>query len=207
MKHFGIKIKKSNFGFSLTRENYIHPSKKSSFKNTEYDDKYIFTQTRRALFNFDLNMKFFSCLDSDEFNHTLQKFLQQHLQFVEVKDLNEYRYERGYYILVLDKYKQIYIGTTNNICGRIRDHWTKTKQFDRLIFGSIFTSRLSIDSFRPLDTTRIFVYPTEKIFENENVFISFFPDKFIINRTKGGILKLGLSESISNRKYRNLIDI
>lgn len=207
MIYFGVNLKKSKFGFSLTRENYIHPSKKSSFKNTEYSDEYIATQTRRALFNFDLNMKFFSRLDSDEFKHTLQKFLQQYPQFVEVKDLNDYRYKMGYYILVLDKYKQIYIGTTNNICGRIRDHWTKTKQFDRLIFGSIFTSRLSIDSFRPLDTTRIFVYPTEKIFENEDNFISSFSDKFIINRTKGGILKLGLSESISNRKYRNLIDI
>ena len=206
MKYFGINLQKSKFGFSLTRENYIHPSKKSSFKNTEYSDEYIATQTRRALFNFDLNMKFFSHLDSDEFNHSIQKFLQQYPQFIEVKDLNEYRYKRGYYILVLDKYKQIYIGTTNNICHRIREHWTKTKQFDRLIFGSIFTSRLSIDSFRPLDTTRIFVYPTENIFENEDVFISFFPDKFIINRTKGGILKLGLSESISNRKYRNLLN-
>ena len=165
MLYFGVNMKTSKFGLSLTRENYIHPSKKSSFKNIEYDDKYTSTQIRRALFNFDLNMKFFSCLDSNEFNHTLQKFLQQHPQFVEVKDLNEYRYKTGYYILVLDKYKQIYIGTTNNICGRIRDHWTKTKQFDRLIFGSIFTSRLSIDSFRPLDTTRIFVYPTEKIFK------------------------------------------
>ena len=151
-------------------------------------------------------MKFFSCLDSNEFNHTLQKFLQQHPQFVEVKDLNEYRYKTGYYILVLDKYKQIYIGTTNNICGRIRDHWTKTKQFDRLIFGSIFTSRLSIDSFRPLDTTRIFVYTTNKTFENEDKFISYFPDKFILNRTKGGMLDLGLSQAISNRKYRNFID-
>lgn len=206
MIHFGINFKKSKFGFSLTRENYIHPSKKSSFNNTEYDDEYIISHIKRALFNFDLNMKFFSCLDSNEFNHTLQKFLQQHPQFVEVKDLNEYRYKTGYYILVLDKYKQIYIGTTNNICGRIRDHWTKTKQFDRLIFGSIFTSRLSIDSFRPLDTTRIFVYTTNKTFENEDKFISYFPDKFILNRTKGGMLDLGLSQAISNRKYRNFID-
>ena len=206
MIHFGINFKKSKFGFSLTRENYIHPSKKSSFNNTEYDDEYIISHIKRALFNFDLNMKFFSCLDSNEFNHTLQKFLQQHPQFVEVKDLNEYRYKTGYYILVLDKYKQIYIGTTNNICGRIREHWTKTKQFDRLIFGSIFTSRLSIDSFRPLDTTRIFVYTTNKTFENEDKFISYFPDKFILNRTKGGMLDLGLSQAISNRKYRNFID-
>ena len=207
MIHFGINFKKSKFGFSLTRENYIHPSKKSSFNNTEYDDEYIISHTKRALFNFDLNMRFFSKLDSEEFNRTIENFSRQYPQFIEIKDLNEYQYQSGYYLLVLDKYKQIYLGTTNDICRRIRDHWTRSKQFDRLIFGSVFTSRLSIDSFRPLDTTRIFVYPTEKIFENEDNFISSFPDKFILNRTKGGILKLGLSQSISNRKYRNLIDI
>lgn len=207
MIHFGIDFKKSKFGFSLTRENYIHPSKKSSFYNTEYDDEYIISHTKRALFNFDLNMRFFSKLDSEEFNRTIENFSRQYPQFIEIKDLNEYQYQSGYYLLVLDKYKQIYLGTTNDICRRIRDHWTRSKQFDRLIFGSVFTSRLSIDSFRPLDTTRIFVYTTNKTFENEDKFISYFPDKFILNRTKGGILKLGLSESISNGKYRNLIDI
>lgn len=207
MIHFGINFKKSKFGFSLTRENYIHPSKKSSFNNTEYDDEYIISHTKRALFNFDLNMRFFSKLDSEEFNRTIENFSRQYPQFIEIKDLNEYQYQSGYYLLVLDKYKQIYLGTTNDICRRIRDHWTRSKQFDRLIFGSVFTSRLSIDSFRPLDTTRIFVYTTNKTFENEDKFISYFPDKFILNRTKGGILKLGLSESISNGKYRNLIDI
>lgn len=207
MIHFGINFKKSKFGFSLTRENYIHPSKKSSFNNTEYDDEYIISHTKRALFNFDLNMRFFSKLDSEEFNRTIENFSRQYPQFIEIKDLNEYRYQSGYYLLVLDKYKQIYLGTTHDICRRIREHWTGSKQFDRLIFGTVFTSRLSIDSFRPLDTTRIFVYTTNKTFENEDKFISYFPDKFILNRTKGGILKLGLSESISNRKYRNLIDI
>lgn len=206
MIHFGINFKKSKFGFSLTRENYIHPSKKSSFNNTEYDDEYIISHIKRALFNFDLNMRFFSKLDSEEFNRTIENFSRQYPQFIEIKDLNEYRYQSGYYLLVLDKYKQIYLGTTYDICRRIRDHWTRSKQFDRLMFGSVFTSRLSIDSFRPLDTTRIFVYPTEKIFENEDNFISSFPDKFIINRTKGGMLDLGLSQAISNRKYRNFID-
>lgn len=206
MIHFGINFKKSKFGFSLTRENYIHPSKKSSFNNTEYDDEYIISHTKHALFNFDLNMRFFSKLDGEEFNRTIENFSRQYPQFIEIKDLNEYQYQSGYYLLVLDKYKQIYLGTTNDICRRIRDHWTRSKQFDRLIFGSVFTSRLSIDSFRPLDTTRIFVYTTNKTFENEDKFISYFPDKFILNRTKGGMLDLGLSQAISNRKYRNFID-
>jgi len=37
----------------------------------------------------------------------------------------------------------------------IRQHWSKTKQFDRLLWGSVTESIISIDSFRALDTTRI----------------------------------------------------
>lgn len=204
MEHFGITLKKSKYGFSLTRDNYIHPSKKSSFNSEDYDDRYISFQTRRALFNFDLNMKFFSSLDKIEFEDSLQKFLKTYPQFLEVKDLKKYDLTSGYYMLILDKYKQIYIGSTNNIRRRICQHWTNQKQFDRLIFGSIFTSRLSIDSFRPLDTTKIYVYPTRDIFKDENNFILKFPDKFIINRTKGGILDNGLKDAVSKRKTRNL---
>lgn len=203
MEHFGVTFKKLKYGYLLTRDNYIHPSKKSSFNSGYYDDSYISIQTRRALFNFDLNMKFFSNLNKLEFEDNLRNFLKTYPQFLEIKDLNKFDLISGYYILVLDNYKQIYIGSTNDIRRRIYQHWTKQKQFDRLIFGSIFTSRLSIDSFRPLDTTRIYVYPTMDIFNDENNFIAQFPDKFILNRTKGGILDRGLKDAIANRKMRN----
>ncbi|CAI3796766.1 hypothetical protein NKCBBBOE_01658 [Pseudarthrobacter sp. MM222] len=43
-----------------------------------------------------------------------------------------------------------------DIRTRIKRHWSGTKQFDRLIFGTKESSILSIDSFWPLDTMRIF---------------------------------------------------
>lgn len=204
MNHFGLIIKKSKFGLNLTRDNYIHPSRKSTLANKIYDDEYIENHTKCALFNFDLNMRFFAKLDAGEFNAYLDKFLTTYPQFIPINDLNKYLFSAGYYILVLDEYKQIYLGTTSHIGKRIREHWTLQKAFDRLIFGSVFTSRLSIDSFRPLDTTRIYIFETPDIYKNENNFISFFPDKFILNRTAGGLQPNGLSSAIENRKYRDL---
>jgi hypothetical protein len=57
---------------------------------------------------------------------------------------------------VLDRYRQAHIGQAEDIRDRIKRHWSRTKQFDRLIFGDNGTSVLSIESFRVLDTTRIF---------------------------------------------------
>lgn len=44
-------------------------------------------------------------------------------------------------------------------------------KFDRLLWGQINKSKLSIDSFRVLDTTRIFVCPTDDIYNQENQFL------------------------------------
>ena len=76
------------------------------------------------------------------------------------------------------------------IMKRIITHWQKVKQFDRLIFPwhAIETSKLSIDSFRVLDTTRIFVYVTQDIYSKEEEFIESFPPKFVLNRVTGGNL-------------------
>lgn len=66
-------------------------------------------------------------------------FLKKYFGFEGVADLNEYDNNSGYYMLVLDKYKQIYIGTMYNIKKRIREHWVKRRPFDRLIFGEVDT--------------------------------------------------------------------
>ncbi len=60
-------------------------------------------------------------------------------------------------MLVLDEYKQVYIGQSTDIKSRILHHRSKKKPFDRLIFGSVENSILSIDSFGALDTTRIYI--------------------------------------------------
>ena len=78
---------------------------------------------------------------------------------METDDLNELAGKQGVYILVLDEYKQAYIGKSEAAGGmkqRILNHWSKRKEFGRLLNGKVESSILSIDSFGALDTTRIF---------------------------------------------------
>ncbi len=155
-------------------------------------------------------MAFYEKLDRNKFNEEIELFLSNNPEFVEVKDLNDYAGVSGIYIMVLDEYKQIYIGITNSkvgIKGRIQSHWNVTKTLDRLIFGGVDSSILSIDSFRHLDTTRIFVQTNinkeDLYIEEYNVIENAFSSEFITNRTIGG--ELNSIEAIVSRKLRKLL--
>ncbi len=140
--------------------------------------------------NYKLNMQYFSSLNKKEFDEEIDKFLKNNKEFEEIFDLNNAMFKSGYYIMVLDEYKQIYVGTTDNIAKRICSHWQSKKEFDRLIFPwhAVTTSKLSIDSFRHLDTTRIYAYFTKDIYSLEEEYISSFLPKFVLNRCTGGNL-------------------
>ena len=91
--------------------------------------------------------------------------------------------------MVLDEYRQAYVGATNHpggITARIKQHWAGTKSLDRLVWGDPETSIISIDSFRALDTTRIFAAKTTRSFDGENPLLDRFPQKFMLNRIVGG---------------------
>ncbi len=77
-------------------------------------------------------------------------------------------------------------------------------KFDRLVCGQVTKSKLSIDSFRVLDTTRILVYPSDKIYCEEDNFINYFSDKFVSNRISGGIMEFGTLSVAGSMKTRNL---
>ncbi len=141
-------------------------------------------------------------------------FVKKH-KFIEIIDLSEVSNKKGAYILVLDKYKQVYIGVStseNGIKGRILQHWSKMKEFDRLIFGSVETSILSIDSFGALDTTRIF-YKELKRYQDLNAYerklVVEFKLKYRLNRISGGLnaeddselRNLKLMASMQKRKF------
>jgi hypothetical protein len=229
--HFGIPMKLLTRGYKLTRENYAVISNRSSFgknilymkslKNNNglptniYSEKYtdkeglIYTDDWcnkhmvKVMQNFDMNMVFYSQLDHVKFEREINHFLSN-TNFVEISDLNNYSCP-GYYAMVLDHYCQIYIGTTINIKKRVREHWGgSTLRFDRLIFGQISTSKLSINSFRALDTTRIFVYPTQYLYSQEYKNINFFSEEFISNRIGGGTMEFGELSVTANMKTRNL---
>ncbi|HWO74368.1 MAG TPA: GIY-YIG nuclease family protein [Bacillus sp. (in: firmicutes)] len=204
VKHFGVNIREKSDGLKLTRDNYIKVNNRSSFKKGKvYSDSYINKHIEDCLYNYDLNVEYFRLLPKQEFNKELMRFVSKTKLFKEITDLVSLNEVPGYYIMVLDEYSQAYIGRSTNIKNRIQSHWNKQKEFDRLIFGSKEKSILSIDSFKALDTTRIFVYPTDELEEHEDNFINLFDNKYLLNRTKGGTL-VGLIEAIINRKTRDL---
>ncbi len=214
--HFGVKVLEGKRGLKLTKDKYAIVDNKSSLplrssrdiyadeEGRVYNEHWCEKHLKDCLKNFDLNIEFFSLLNHSEFCIEIENSVKQNSEFIEVNDLDLYDEKEGYYLMVLDEYCQVYIGTTENIKKRIRQHWTKSKTFDRLIFGGVDSSKLSIDSFRALDTTRIYVYETNKTFINEDNFINQFSPEFICNRTTGGKFPDGLTQAIKMRKKRNL---
>ncbi len=180
-----------------------------SIEGKFYSSNYCEQLYKNAMKNFDLNIKYFDRCDKQEFEKALQAFINKNPKFVEVTDLNSYDYKGGYYLMVLDKYKQVYIGTTRNIKQRILQHWQKRKHLDRLVFpnGAVEASIMSIDSFRHMDTTRIFVYITNKTYIKEDKFIRDFGKDFVLNRIGGGEMILGGLQVALSTKHRDFTKV
>lgn len=204
-QHLGLNFLEKSGGLKLTRENYIRVNNKSSFGDGKvYPESYIKSHKRRCFENFDLNMEYYRSLSKQEFNEELMRFLDKTKVFEEFTDLSRLKGVSGYYVMVLDEYSQIYIGISGDITKRLRVHWSAQKQFDRLLFGEVDDSILSIDSFRAYDTTRLFAYVCDDFQSYENEFINYFDAKYVLNRTVGGTLN-GLTEAILHGKTRKLL--
>lgn len=226
MEHFGLSFDERRVQLEISRDKYAMIDNKNHFypnrcftKNS-YTDESVRTYTNEwcekyqqlILKNFDLNMRFFSILQHEEFEADLHSFLEKNNEFVEVFDLKEYYGVSGYYVMVLDKYCQVYVGTSKNIAKRIGEHWVNRKEFDKLLYPTgvlgVERSKLSIDSFGPLDTTRIFVTKTSDIYKRENEYIQDFYPNHVLNRMAGGKFPNGLSgffEGVAARKTRDLL--
>ena len=230
--HFGVKIKATEH-IKLSRENYCTPTNKCRKMHTEwlkdrirfdgwivpnetYADVEHFTNEwvrqhyEDCMLNFDLNMSFFDGIGFEEFNSYLKKFVSTN-KFKEIDDLNSVASITGIYILVLDEYKQVYIGKAENIKRRIMQHWSAKKEFDRLIYGSVDSSVLSIDSFGALDTTRIFYKKVQinRIDEQEEKIVDSFEPSYSLNRICGGLNEHGdmvsrAIDAIETMKKRDL---
>lgn len=200
----------SKYGLRLSRATYATISKVASitshkerdlerwereaqwFEDAEhriYTDAWCERQQKDALMNFDLNIARFEELDKATFDAAVQTSLQLNPRLSEVTDLNEWSEGSALYMMVLDEYKQVYVGIATGAGGlrkRIRQHWSNNKQFDRLIFGDAVTSTISIDSFRALDTTRIFAAKSKNPHLLENIVLEQMPSEFVLNRIAGG---------------------
>lgn len=231
--HFGIPVRATRgLGLRMTRDTYARINKRSSlprwsresdpelwdkfdqfYEDPEhriYTDAWCEEMQAQALANFDLNMAHFASLAPGEFEAALQSAVASQRGMVEVTDLRKWDGVAGLYIMVLDEYRQAYVGATDASVGvlkRIKQHWTGTKSLDRLIWGDRQTSSLSIDSFRALDTTRIFALKTTRSFTGENPLLEQFPPEFMLNRVPGGrdVAKLaaivGVDQVIKRREF------
>jgi len=231
--HFNTKIRKTNNN-KLTRENYCIPTNKISYvckkslkfaiermdykipneyyidENT-YTEKYVKEHYDECMYNYDLNIKYFSDLKHEEFDEYLKSFVSKN-KFKEISGLEEVNHIEGIYILVLDEYNQVYIGISNDIKKRILAHWSDKKDFDRLLFGKKDNSVLSIDSFGALDTTRIFFKEVkhQSINNQEYRMVEKFKSEYSLNRVNGGINSeddksirdLELIGSMKKRKFK-----
>lgn len=195
---------------------YYYEIPNEIFEDAEhYTDEFLKSHYQRCMDNFDLNMNYFSKLDYNKFNDYLIKFVKKE-KFIEIDDLETVTNKTGVYILVLDKYKQVYIGISDSMKGiknRILQHWSKKKEFARLLNGSVETSILSIDSFGALDTTRIFYKELkwyQDIHEYEEKIVEKFKKEYRLNRVCGGlneeehtaIRNMKLVSSIQERKLK-----
>ncbi len=219
MEHFGVKLINRGKAFKLNREEFAlidtNPSlqffpslaEKNAYVDelgSCYSEEWCIEYRELCLKNYDLNMKYFSMLNKTTFDSSLSSFLKQYKEFNEITDLNDYVNVEGYYIMVLDEYKQVYIGKTDNVKKRIMQHWSKTKPFDRTLLPmyAYDTSCFSIDFFRALDTTRIFVWKKKVTNKLEEELIDNFPKQFCTNRIGGGVTNnIQALATINNRQF------
>jgi len=190
INHFNVQIynKPSN---NINLSNYLENvtlDRYEKFYNKKFNENFIEKQKKRIKYNYELNMKYFNSLDVDEFNKYISGFVKKY-KFVEVDDLNKYDGVSGIYIMVFDKYKQVYIGLSEaGIKKRIMKHWNYKKEPYKLIYGQAYNSIISVDSFGALDNTRIFVKTNcGFLFEFEQKIVNKFKAKYLLNRIDGGI--------------------
>jgi hypothetical protein len=209
VEHSGELVRPGKYGHRLTREMYALVNKKSStgipehmltdelraylaphYEDTEltiHTDEFCRRHREMALENFDLSMAFFAQIPQESFDEVLDELLRKNKRLRPVTDLKSLDEEWGVYVLVLDEYRQAYIGQSSwDMRKRIKAHWNGTKQFDRLLWGGVEESVMSIDSFRALDTTRIFASRTINYDALETRLVNTFPPDYLLNRIGGG---------------------
>lgn len=187
--HFGITLNSKTTKQYITRENCVSGkiNKGDSYKLS--DD--ILEESRR---NYDYCMKYFNALSKYEFKNELDNAIEtlkkENYIVEQVKDLKLYKDVKGIYIMVLEKYKQIYIGqTTNSVRQRIYRHWNSEEREILDLHRDDEFAMMHINCFGALDTTKLYVivlFNQKEINELEKRIITLFSSRFILNGAKGG---------------------
>lgn len=208
VEHFGERLRSSKFGHHLTRDKYALPTRAPHqhfgpeymsaeswqslawmFRDEDHrqlSDAYILFQRDQALRNFDLSMTYFEALDPTDFGAALTAVLETSPKLKPVERLSDWSGTSGVYMMVFDRYKQFYVGQSGDISKRIRQHWSKSKAFDRLIDGTPYSSVFPVDAMRALDNTRIFAARAASPATLEARAEAAADSRFSLNRMPGG---------------------
>lgn len=208
MQHFGEWLGSSQFGDVMSRATYGYPSRTPHQRfrrdqmparywadrawqfcdeeQTRFSDAFLLWNRDRALRNLDVSLAYFNTLDADEFETALTAVLSKGRSLRPVEDLTEWEGVEGVYVMVFDKFKQLYVGQSTNIRKRVRHHWTGRKGFDRLVWGTPYDSILPVDELRALDTTRLYAVRSLHPDALETRLERAADPRFTVNRTAGG---------------------
>ncbi|MCW2134997.1 GIY-YIG nuclease family protein [Arthrobacter sp. VKM Ac-2550] len=208
VEHFGEELRGSKLNYKMTRDLYAYPSRSQHQRahrevlgeqlweniawayrdeeHTRHSDAYLLWQRDKALRNFDLSMRYFESLDPDEFETALEHVLAKGRTFKPVESLPDWDGTEGAYVMVFDDYKQFYIGQSNNVRKRIKQHWGGRKSFDRLIYGGVYNSIFPVDELRALDNTRIYAARSTNPYAPEERAEKAADQRFCLNRMTGG---------------------
>lgn len=120
--------------------------------------------------------------DTSEFQKIIAKLKGKYRKLEVITDLEKYDNCTGVYILILRQYNTCYVGKSNNIRKRIKEHWSTSRGFD--IKG--------IDTFKVGDTSEILFYKCSsyKMDEIEEKFIVNIPMQYTLNWVKGGEMSI-----------------
>ena len=209
--HFGIRLPEREGGHRLTRENYVCTTRDGRYY---FEDGWLKGEPGRwevhreaVMRNFDRSMAYFASLSPRGFSDAVERMREAVPELRTVEDLNEWDGVSGVYVLVLDGFRQLYVGQATargGIRQRIMVHWQKKMAFDRLLSGSEERSIMAIDSFRALDTTRIFAVARGRPGPLERRVQLAVAESFCANRTRAGDLAGGLAEALAARRERDL---
>lgn len=221
VEHFGVTLLQPEADLRLSRENYICTTRDGRYYledgRLKHSPERWEPLRQAALENFDRTMAYCDRLDQGAFADAIEAVRGRFPQLEAVEDLGRWRDVHGVYVMVLDRYRQAYVGLARSRGGirqRILVHWQRKLAFNRLLSGPAAESILSIDSFRALDTTRILAAATgrpreagarEAASRLERAVFEALPGEFLCNRTLAGDLPGGLHEAMVRRRTRQLV--
>ena len=164
-KHIGMEyvsndLVSTNLNPEQFRNEFLLAVEKEYGKKTDefYVERYreYTNDVEKYVENVRFNMKTLKSLDKSGFEEELKRITEKY-HFVETNDISSFKH--CLYLVVLDEYKQFYVGKAEtSLKNRMRKHWTaKIIPARHLWNGGFEFSRIKFDDFKMFDSTRIFV--------------------------------------------------